>query len=117
MREAERNSPDANIKTFGDGLWWAATTVTTVGYGDRFPTTPLGRLIAVVLMLVGIALLGVITATIATWFVGRLQVVEEEVAEVKETTTRRLTRFSPNFARSGNGSTMGSPGPNSSTRA
>jgi voltage-gated potassium channel len=51
---------------------------------------PLGRLIAVTLMLVGIALLGVITASIATWFVGRLQVVEEEVAGAQESTSATL---------------------------
>ena len=81
IREAERDSRDANIHSLTDGLWWAATTVTTVGYGDKFPTTPLGRFIAVVLMLVGIALLGVITAAIAAWFVERLQAVEAEVVE------------------------------------
>lgn len=90
VREAERGAPDANIRSFGDGLWWAATTVTTVGYGDRYPTTTLGRGIAVALMLVGIALLGVVTATIATWFVGRLQDVQEAVEEVEERTDASL---------------------------
>ncbi|MGY1733903.1 potassium channel family protein [Geodermatophilus sp. SYSU D01045] len=77
MREVEREATDANIQTMGDALWWAATTVTTVGYGDRYPTTSLGRLIAVALMIVGIALLGVITASVAAWFVDRLQAVRE----------------------------------------
>jgi voltage-gated potassium channel len=77
MYEAERGASDGNITTLGDALWWAITTVTTVGYGDRYPTTALGRMIAVGLMLVGIALLGVVTATIAAWFVGRLREVEE----------------------------------------
>lgn len=90
VREAERGSPDANIKTLGDGLWWAATTVTTVGYGDRYPTTMLGRFVAVALMLLGIALLGVITATIAAWFVERLQDVEETVAESEQRTEATL---------------------------
>jgi voltage-gated potassium channel len=72
----ERHARGANIKTLPDGLWWSFTTITTVGYGDRFPVTPQGRLIAVGLMLTGIALLGVITASIAAWFVGRLQIVE-----------------------------------------
>lgn len=75
--DAERTSPTANIKTFPDALWWAATTVTTVGYGDRYPTTGTGRLIAVALMLTGIALLGVLTASIAAWFVDRIRRVEE----------------------------------------
>lgn len=81
IREAERGSADANINSIGDGLWWALTTVTTVGYGDHYPTTVAGRLVALVLMLVGIALLGVVTAAVAAWFVERLQEVEESAAE------------------------------------
>jgi len=65
----ERGVDGSNIKNFGDGLWWAITTVTTVGYGDRFPTTSSGRVLAVGLMLVGISLMGVITASVAAWFV------------------------------------------------
>jgi voltage-gated potassium channel len=66
---SERDVEGSNIKTFGDGLWWAITTVTTVGYGDRFPTTTEGRILAVMLMVVGISLVGVITASVASWFV------------------------------------------------
>jgi voltage-gated potassium channel len=66
---SERNVDGSNIKNFEDGLWWAVTTVTTVGYGDKFPTTTEGRLLAVLLMLVGISLVGVITASVASWFV------------------------------------------------
>lgn len=66
---SERDVDGSNIKTFSDGLWWAVTTVTTVGYGDRFPTTSEGRILAVMLMLVGISLVGVITASVASWFV------------------------------------------------
>ncbi len=61
--DAERGRPGANIEAFGDALWWSFATVTTVGYGDRFPVTGQGRAIAAGLMLTGIALLGVITAT------------------------------------------------------
>ncbi len=75
--EAERRSPDANITTLPDGLWWAATTVPTVGYGDRYPVTGLGRLVAVALMVVGITLLGVVTASVAAFFVSRIQDVQE----------------------------------------
>jgi voltage-gated potassium channel len=66
---SERGVEGSNIKSFSDGLWWAVTTVTTVGYGDRFPTTTEGRLLAVLLMITGISLVGVITASVAAWFV------------------------------------------------
>jgi voltage-gated potassium channel len=65
----EENSPESNIHTYPNALWWAIVTVTTVGYGDRFPITPGGRFVAVVLMLVGIGLIGVLTATVASVFI------------------------------------------------
>ena len=70
--DAEQDAPGANITSIGDALWWAATTVTTVGYGDRYPVNTTGRVIAVTLMIVGIALVGAITASIAAWFVSSL---------------------------------------------
>jgi voltage-gated potassium channel len=82
--DAERGQPQANIKGIGDALWWAMATVTTVGYGDRYPVTTQGRFIAAALMMTGIALLGVITAAIASWFVQRMsevQVVEQQTSE------------------------------------
>jgi len=69
--DAERGADGAKITTFGDAIWWAATTVTTVGFGDRFPVTGQGRCIAVVLMLVGIGLVGTVTASVASWLVER----------------------------------------------
>jgi voltage-gated potassium channel len=66
---SERAVEGSNIKNFGDGIWWAITTVTTVGYGDRYPTTTEGRFLAVTLMIMGISLMGVITASVAAWFV------------------------------------------------
>ena len=66
---AERGEPGATIQTVGDGFWWAITTLTTVGYGDIYPTTTEGRFIAVGLMVSGICVLGVISATVAAWFV------------------------------------------------
>jgi voltage-gated potassium channel len=65
----EKNAPGSNIHSYHDALWWAVVTVTTVGYGDRFPVTGGGRAVAVVLMLVGIGLIGVLTATVASFFV------------------------------------------------
>ena len=70
--DAERGAPGASITSYGDAVWWALTTITTVGYGDQYPVTGEGRLVAVLLMLSGIALLGVVTASVASWFVGRV---------------------------------------------
>lgn len=61
--------PDANIKTPSDALWWAFVTITTVGYGDRFPVTTFGRLIAAVLMIAGVGLFGTFTGYVANFFV------------------------------------------------
>jgi voltage-gated potassium channel len=69
MTISESNVDGSNIKNIGDGLWWAITTVTTVGYGDRYPTTLEGKSLAVLLMVTGISLMGVITATVAAWFI------------------------------------------------
>ncbi|MGV9889508.1 potassium channel family protein [Streptomyces sp. NPDC003395] len=79
----ERSAPHGNIRTLGDALWWSFTTMTTVGYGDHAPTTGLGRLIAVGLMLSGIALLGVVTANIAAWFIARFE--KDDVEERRQT--------------------------------
>lgn len=70
--DAERTEPDANILSFWDALWWSVTTMTTVGYGDRFPVTDIGRIVAVGLMVCGIAILGTVTATLASWIVERV---------------------------------------------
>lgn len=61
--------PHSNIATAGDALWWAFVTITTVGYGDYYPVTLEGRLIAAVLMTTGVGLFGTFTAYIASWFV------------------------------------------------
>src|SRR5215207_9795134 len=75
--DAERRNPGANITDFGEAMWWAVTTMTTVGYGDRFPTTGPGRLVATALMVAGIALLGTVTATLASWLVEQVSRAEE----------------------------------------
>jgi voltage-gated potassium channel len=66
----ERDDPHATIHTYGDGLWWALTTIATVGYGDKYPVTAEGRGLAVALMLVGIASFGVLTAELVALFAG-----------------------------------------------
>ncbi len=62
--------PSSNIKTAEDAIWWAYVTITTVGYGDKFPVTTEGRIIASLLMTVGVGLFGTFTAYLASWFVG-----------------------------------------------
>jgi voltage-gated potassium channel len=68
---AERSAPDSNIHNFGNALRWSVVTVTTVGYGDHYPVTAFGQGVAVILMLVGIGLIGILTATVASYFVGQ----------------------------------------------
>ena len=76
--EAERASPHANITNFGDAIWWAFVTITTVGYGDFTPVTVIGRVIAVGLMLSGVVVLGITTATIASWVAQRATAGHDE---------------------------------------
>lgn len=86
--DAERGRHGANIGGFGEALWWALTTVTTVGYGDQYPVTTTGRFVAGGLMLSGIALLGVVTASFATWLIEKIS----EVEEASQAATRRDVR-------------------------
>jgi voltage-gated potassium channel len=79
----ERDAPGGNIETLDDAVWWSFTTMTTVGYGDHAPTTGLGRVLAVGLMLSGIALLGVVTANIAAWFIARFE--KDDAEERRQT--------------------------------
>jgi voltage-gated potassium channel len=76
--DAERSAPNAFIRNFGDALWWAMSTITTVGYGEFYPVTVVGRMVAVLLMIGGISLIGTITATVASWIVER--VAQEDTA-------------------------------------
>lgn len=76
--QQERYAPGATIRTFGDAMWWAVSTITTVGYGDVTPVTPGGRTIASLLMIMGLALLGSVTGSFSSWL---LQVFTREDEE------------------------------------
>jgi voltage-gated potassium channel len=84
---AEDGHPSATITTFGDALWWAITTMTTVGYGDLYPRTPAGRGVAAFLMFSGIAVFGVVTANVASFF------FEQEVKEQDDRLDEILDRL------------------------
>ena len=84
----------ANLRTYPQALWWSIETATTVGYGDFYPVTLGGRLIGAVMMVVGITTYGMVTAALATWFVGREQKRRHHLAhaarELSEETAHAL---------------------------
>jgi voltage-gated potassium channel len=82
MWRVEYNAPGATITTFRYALWWAVVTTTTVGYGDYTPVTAEGRVIATAVMIVGVGLIGTVSATVAAWFVGRHSEPGAEPADV-----------------------------------
>jgi voltage-gated potassium channel len=77
---AEHGAPRANLTSYPKALWWSIETATTVGYGDFFPVTFWGRVVGAVVMVVGITTYGMVTAAIATWFVGREQKRRHQLA-------------------------------------
>jgi voltage-gated potassium channel len=70
--------PNSNIKTAEDAIWWSYVTVTTVGYGDKFPVTTEGRIIASILMTAGVGLFGTFTAFVSSWFLAEKKEEESE---------------------------------------
>jgi len=80
---AFEHESSSTIKNFGDAIWWAVTTVTTVGYGDAFPVTVEGRGVAMFLMLTGIVFYSILTANMAAFFVESDEVPEEKRIEEK----------------------------------
>jgi voltage-gated potassium channel len=82
MWRVEYNAPGATITIFRYALWWAIVTTTTVGYGDYTPVTPPGRIIATAVMVVGVGLIGTVSATVAAWFVRRHSEPSTEAADV-----------------------------------
>jgi voltage-gated potassium channel len=93
----ERDADAATIKSLADGLWWAVTTVTTVGYGDTYPRTAAGRGLGVALMLVGVGLFGALTASLAAFFVegdtsnlaDELSALRREIEQLNRTLAER----------------------------
>jgi voltage-gated potassium channel len=75
--DVERHAIGTHIHTFGDSLWWACVTIASVGYGDITPVTLEGRLIAVGVMAAGIALVGTVAATFASFFIDRVAVTTQ----------------------------------------
>ena len=73
----ESRSPDANIKTGGGALWWGVVTITTVGYGDEYPVTMLGRITAVLVMFAGVGIIGALASILASILVPPPQTQQE----------------------------------------
>lgn len=77
-------APEANIRTAEDALWWAMATITTVGYGDRYPITTEGRVLAAMLMVAGVGLFGTLSAALAAWFLApEGEATSHEIAQLR----------------------------------
>ncbi len=85
--------------SIGTGLWWAAQTVTTVGYGDNVPTSAAGRLIAVLVMLLGIGFLTVVTAAITSTFVAHARRAEQTPSDVETSMATQLRQLDGRLER------------------
>ena len=83
----ESQNPAANIQTGGDALWWAIVTITTVGYGDKFPITTGGRLTATAIMFAGVGIIGALASILASILVPQPDTPDETPAEAQLTTT------------------------------
>jgi hypothetical protein len=93
--DVEQAAPKANITTFGDAVWWAVSTITTVGYGDHYSVTAAGRAVGIVLMIAGVGIFGVVAASAAAWFISadreqdRRQQADQVATLTAEITTLR----------------------------
>ena len=88
----EVKAKGANITDLGDGVWWALTTITTVGYGDKYPVTFPGRMVAIALMVVGIAFTGIISAALVSIFLRRTEAELEEEERRFQTRVQRAVQ-------------------------
>src|SRR6266487_6350944 len=82
--EAEKGAPSANITTYPTAVWWAFVTITTVGYGDHYPITTLGRTGAVILMFFGLGIIGVLSSYLSTTFISRQRRRKAKIAGENE---------------------------------
>lgn len=82
----EGGRSDSTLRSWGDGLWWSLTTMTTVGYGDHVPVTTTGRLIATAVMVVGVAFIGAVAAVVALAVARRVASEEETALEAEADT-------------------------------
>ena len=89
--DVERNAIGSHIHTFGDALWWACVTITSAGYGDIAPVTLIGRLVAIGVMIAGLALLGTVTATLASFFLDRVEDTTKEENDETQAAIATLT--------------------------
>lgn len=87
---------DSNIRTAEDALWWAISTMTTVGYGDTYPKTPEGRLVAVFLMAAGVGLFGTFSGLVASWFLSpAAEETDSDIEELKAMVAELQRRLPP----------------------
>jgi voltage-gated potassium channel len=93
MLDAESASTQANIITGSDSLWWSIVTLATVGYGDKYPVTTAGRVIGVIVMVVGVGLFSALTSFLAHWFL-RPRAAEDPSQGASSTEIQNLNRLS-----------------------
>jgi voltage-gated potassium channel len=95
MLQLEAGGP-GNIRTAQDAMWWAVSTMTTVGYGDTYPTTPEGRLVAVFLMIAGIGVFGTFSGLVASWFLApKAADTESDLDQIKSALADIQRRLPP----------------------
>ena len=85
---AERSSPDANITSARDAIWWTYVTITTVGYGDRYPVTNTGRIVGMLVMTAGVGLFGTLAGFLSNLFLSPAAKTEEEAPAQSPTDAR-----------------------------
>ena len=104
-------APDSNIKTASDALWWSFVTITTVGYGDFYPTTSLGKIIASILIMAGVGLFGTFTAYVASFFMQHEEEQSDEILDELKAIKQQLgmleSKVSKNDSREMPGSSEG----------